>query len=303
MALPNEMRGEPAAARTGWSVVWTRGDGCAELGALLASGEPKAADSDLRDACIRARADLLVAKRLTSFDLVSTVVPIDFDADTVTEVVAAVGGGPHSAFAARVADQLAMKLGVEASLISGSASDALDGAAERTLAGLAHVVPDVPGRIVRVDSARSLVSDLPETALLVLGAAGGSWLQRQFFGPGKQLVVAAPGGAVIVRSAPDRCFQRMSEPDAISARMLVRDALGVMTGLAAPVVDDGMLIGVVRRPALAKADPSSQVGPLIEDPVFVTVDDPVEAVNEVMEYLSHGPVPVVDHDGRLVGLI
>lgn len=302
MALTDGWRG-PRAVTTGWSVVWTRGDGCAELAGLLAAGEPKAADSDLRDACIRARADLLVAKKLTSFDLVGTAVPVDFDAARVTEVVAAVGGGPHSALAARVADRLAAVLGVAGSLVYGSADGDGDGAAERTLAGLSLLVPHLPGRVEQADSARSLVAALPPTALVVVGAAGGSWLQRQFFGPGKQLVVGAPGGAVVVRSAPDRCFQRMSEPDGVGVHMLVRDVLGVMSAASAPVVDDGRLIGVVRKRALVGADPASPVGPLVEDPVFVAVDDPVDALVDVIEHLDHGPVPVVDHDGRLVGLI
>jgi CBS domain-containing protein len=302
MALTDGWRGSRAVT-TGWSVVWTHGDGCSELAELLAAGEPKAADSDLRDACIRARADLLVAKKLTSFDLVGTAVPVDFDPMRVTEVVAAVGGGPHSAFGARIADRLAAVLDVPASLVYGSATDDRDGAAERTLAGLALVVPHLPGRVERVESARALVASLAPTALVVVGASGGSWLQRQFFGPGKQLVVGAPGGAVVARSAPDRCFQRMSEPEAVGVHMLVRDVLGVMTAASVPVVDDGLLIGVVRKRTLVGADPGSPVGPLVEDPVFVALDDPVDAVAEMIEHLDHGPVPVVDQDGRLVGLI
>jgi CBS domain-containing protein len=302
MALPGH-RDHGASTATGWSVVWTRGDGCSELAALLSTGEPRLADSDLRDACIRARADLLVARRLTSFDLVGTVVPVDFDPDGVGSVVAAVGGGPHSALAARVAHRLSQVLDVAGSLVSASPEGAQDGVAEQTLAGLALVVPGMPRSIARVDSARALVERLPEDALLVVGAAGGSWLQRQLFGPGKQLVIGAPGGAVVTRSAPERCFQRMSEPEAMGAGMLVRDVLQVMNGTVVPVVDDGILVGMVRRSVLSGADPSALVGAVAEDPVFVSVDDPVDAISEVMEYLDHGPVPVVDHDGRLVGVI
>jgi len=287
----------------GWSVVWTRGEGCAELAALLAAGEPKPADADLRSASIRARADLLVAKRLTSFDLIGTVVPVGFDEDTVSEVVAAVSGGPHSVLAARVAARLSSVLGVDGCLVSASPADGNDDAAERTLSGLALAVPELPGRIVRVDSAKALVGEMSPTALLVVGASGGSWLQRQFMGPGKQLRVGAPGGAVVVRSAPDRCFQRMSDPDGLAARMLVGVARDVMDTAAFPVVEDGLLVGIVRRSTLADADPSSTVGEHMEEPVFVSEDDPVDVVSEVMEHLDHGPVPVVDSDGRLVGLI
>lgn len=302
MALPNGWdRGR--STTTGWSVVWTRGDGCSELADLLAAGEPRLADSDLRDACIRARADLLVARRLTSFDLVGTVVPVDFEPERVASVVAAVGGGPHSVLAARVAERLAAVLGVDGSLVSASAGNGGDDAAERALAGLAHAVSGLPGRIVHVESARTLVEELPADALLVVGAPGGSWLQRQFFGPGKQLIVGAPGGALVVRSAPERCFQRMSDPDPIGAQMLVGDVLRIMAGPVAPVVDDGLLVGIVRRADIDGVDPRSPVLPHVEHPVFVAVDDPVESAAEVMEFLDHGPVPVVDGDGRLVGVV
>jgi CBS domain-containing protein len=302
MALPNGWD-RTRSTMTGWSVVWTRGDGCAELATALAAGEPRLADSDLRAACVRARADLLVARRLTSFDLVGTVVPIGFDAESVGSVVAAVGGGPHSVLAARVTERLAAVLGVDGSLVSASAGSGGDAPAERALAGLAHVVSGLPGRVVHVESARALVDELPSDALLVVGAPGGSWLQRQFFGPGKQLIVGAPGGALVVRSAPERCFQRMSDPDPIGARMLVGDVLRLMAGPVAPVVDDGVLVGIVRRADIEGVDPGSPVLPHVEDPVFVSIDDPVESAAELMEFLDHGPVPVVDAEGRLVGVV
>lgn len=302
MALPGRWERSPSTA-TGWSVVWTRGEGCAELADLLAGEEPRLADSDLKGACIRARADLLVARKLTSFDLVGTVVPVDFVPERVGSVVAAVGGGPHSALGAQVAQRLADVLEVEGSLVSASVDDAHDGTAERALAGLALVVPDMPRRIVHVDSARALVGELPEDALLVVGASGGSWLQRQFFGPGKQLVVGAPGGAVVARSAPARCFQRMSGPEAIGVGMLARDVLRLVDGAVAPVVEGGVLVGIVRRSALRDVDPMTRVGSIMDDAVFVNVDDPVDAISEVMDYLDDGPVPVVDSDGNLVGVI
>lgn len=302
MALPGRSEGDRSTA-TGWSVVWTRGDGCAELASLLDSAKPRPADSDIRDACIRARADLLVARKLTSFDLVSTAVPVGFDPDAVGSVVAAVGGGPNSVLAAQIAERLSSELAVEGSLVSASAGDGDDAASERALAGLAFLVPALPGRIVRVDSARALVDELPPDALLIVGAPGGSWMQRQFFGPGKQLIVGAPGGAVVVRSAPARCFQVMSEPEAMGVHMQVGDALRLMTGPVAPVVDDGALVGILRRKVLADADPTSPIGPFVEDPVFVNLEDAVDSAIEVIEFLDHGAVPVVDGDGRLVGAV
>lgn len=205
--------------------------------------------------------------------------------------------------AARVAERVSAVLDVEGSLVSASSGSERDGKAERVLASMAILAPELPGRVARVESARALVDDFEPDALLVVGAPGGSWLQRQFFGPGKQLIVGAPGGAVVVRSAPERCFQRMLEPDAMGVGMRVDDALRLIEGPVAPVVDDGLLVGIVRRKALKAADPSSLLGPLMEDPVFVHADDPVDAASELMEFLDHGAVPVVDGDGKLVGLV
>jgi len=283
------------------SVVWTRGSGCAELASLLSTGEPVQVDDDLRAACIAERARLLVARRLTSFDLVSVAVPIDVKPQAVRGVVAAVGPGPHSGLAAVVADRLAVALGVEGSLVSASPDPYRDGSVEATLGEIGALVPDLPRKIVRASSARALVGMLPPNTLLVLGAPGGSWLQRQFFGPGRKLIVGSAGGVVVVRSAPRRCFQEMLEPAALGSGLLVGEARRLLQGDAAPVVTDGRLVGVVRRAALVEAFSEDPVGSIAEDPVFVSEDDPVEAATEVGEFVR--PVPVVDGSGRLTGVM
>ncbi len=292
----------PAPER-GWSVVWARGEGCAALAGLLADGKPHRADDDLAAACLAAQADLLVMRRLTSFELVDTAVPHHLTVDLVGSVVAAIGGGPHSTLAAIVASRLCSALGVDGGLVSASPELRHDEEAEEALEGMASLVPDLESRVVRAESARALVRTFPSDSLLVVGAPGGSWLQRQFFGPGRQLVVGAGAGAVVVRSAPRRCFQQMSEPVAVGLQMKVAEARQLMEHNVVPVASDGVLVGIVRFRSLQDADASATVESVMEDPVFVRFDDPVESVADVGGFLESSPIPVVDGEGRLCGMV
>jgi hypothetical protein len=100
-------------------VVWTRGRGCLELAEALGGSDSTRLHGDLVEGCIDERADFLVSKRLPAgFDLVNVAVPVDFDADKVTKVVATVAGGPHSLLAAETAVSIAGSLGVEAEMLS-----------------------------------------------------------------------------------------------------------------------------------------------------------------------------------------
>jgi hypothetical protein len=284
-----------------WSVVWTRGAGCAELASLLAAGEASPVEGDLKRACITGRVDLLVARKLSSFDLVGTVVPNGFKPGSVRSVVAAIGGGPHSTLAAHVASRLSEALGVEGALVSASPDPDHDGSVDALLAEISALVPDLPSKLVRADSARALVGTFGEGTLLVVGAPGGSWLQRQFFGPGRKLVVGSPAGAIVVRSAPRRVFQEMIEPEPFGTGLLVSDALRLLRHVAAPVAVDGVLVGVVKRADLESADPKATVGSVTRESVFVSPEDSLEAVHELEGFVS--PVPVVDDDGRLLGVV
>lgn len=282
-----------------WRVLWTRGDGCRELAPGL--GEAGPVEGDLRAACLRSRADLLVARKMTSFSLVSLAVPHEFRPGTVSGIVAAVGGGPHSILAAAVAERLGGHLEVPASLASGSRSPGEDGAAESVLAEVSVAAPGLPAKVVRADSARGLVAGLPSGTLVVVGAPGGSWLQRQFFGPGRRLVVKAPAGAVVVRRAPARCYQVMTEPLAFGPGMPAAEARRLLAAPSAPVVEDGRLVGVVGRPALERAERGSLVGSVMDEPIAVLDDAALDALAELPADLD--PVPVVDHAGRLRGVI
>ena len=136
---------------------------------------------------------------------------------------------------------------------------------------------------------------------MVVGAAGGSWLQRQFFGRGRKLVVGSPSGAVVVRSSPRRVFHEMIEPDPFGSRMLVADALRLMQHETVPGAVDGVLVGAVSRRDLEAADPAATVGSVTRESVFVAPDDPLSSVDELEALVS--PVPVVDDSGRLVGVV
>jgi hypothetical protein len=284
-------------------VVWTRGPGCADLAALLAAGEPIHAKGDLRSACVATGADLLVASSLTSFDLVPTVVPHHVDLERARSVVAAVAGGPHSGLAARVAGRAAAELGVPGEVVSVSPDDDGDRRAAEMLETIGAEAPDLDRRVFRAGSARAVLDGLGADTLLILGAPGGSWLQRQFFGPGKRLIGAAPDGVIVVRHAPTRCFQLMEPAEAVGPELRVEDARRTLAVPAIPVVAGGRMIGILRLAGLGDVPGDATAGEVMEDPVEVYVDDVTDDVADLRRFLDGGPVPVVEADGRLVGWI
>lgn len=283
-----------------WSVVWTRGEGCNALATMIADGVPKFAGADPRDACLEARADVIVQRRLTSFDLVSVAVPRRFRPDAIGSVVA-VAGGSHAELAARVARKIASASGTEAMLISVSRGGGDDPGAQLALDRTDRKVPGLTPALVRADSALALLSAIEPDSVLVVGAPGGSWLQRQMFGPGPRLRHVPSGGVVVVRGSPSRCFQRTHPGVVISPWLHVKDARRLMVDAVVPVVDAGLLVGIVRRDVLMTAPDDVEVATLAEEPVFVTVDDPIEAAADLSGFLEGAPVPVVDDFGRYVG--
>lgn len=293
----------PGHPLTGWSVVWTRGEGCPDLAGLLAGGDARRAGPDLRASCVEARADILVGRKLTSFDLVSMAVPYGFDPPRVESVVAAVAGGPHSLLAARVARRLSAALDVPASLVAASPEEAADLAAEEALERAAALIPITERRVLRAANPGAAVRALPPGSLLVLGAPGGTWWQRQFTGPGRQLRLGAPAGAVVVRRAPRRCFHYMEEPAAMGVQMPAGEALRLAGTTLVPVAEEGRLVGLVRHRALRAADPATPLGRIMEAPAFALAEDPLDVVGGLSTFLDGGPVPVVDASGRLCGMV
>lgn len=297
VADENEMTSSP-------TTIWTRGSGCASLAETLGGARARKADGDLRTVCIETRADLLVARSLTSFDLIDIAVPHHFVPERVTDVVAAVAGGPHSSLATKIASLLATNLDIPGRIVTASRTPEDDARAEAVLAAIDPTDPALPRSAVRAANAKALVEGFSEGTLLVLGTPGGSWMQRQFFGPGRKLLYSAPAGAVIVRSAPRRCFQAATEANPFGLQMKLRDARRIIADDSSmPVADAGTLVGVIRKEALLDGPDEATVGDVMETPVFLQVDDPLDDVEEIQRFLGGGPVPIVDHSGALFGVI
>jgi hypothetical protein len=281
-------------------VVWTRGDGCVEMAELLATDHAVRADSDIVTSCITNRADLVVTAARSSNDTVATVRPVGFERNRVRSVVAAVSGGPHSKLAARMAARLGKSMGVPAEAVSGYRDESDKGAALRTLAA-AEGIAGISPRAAVVPSAGHLIDSLDDGTLLVLGAAGGSWLQRQFFGPGARLNRRASGGTVIVRSAPVRAFQCMEDLDAFGPQLRAADALRLSSDPVVPIVESGRLLGVVRRSVVQSSAGATEIGILAEPVPHAAATDAVDDLVGLDSFFEGSPVPVVDRDGNLVG--
>jgi hypothetical protein len=287
-----------------WSVVSAGIGEYWELAKVLGEGDVHVVQGGLRDACIAARADFLVQRRLTSFDLVSVAVPHDFDQETVGSVVAAVSGGPHSLLAARVARKIADAVGTEAAMITVSHNQDNDTVPEEVLERIGHQVPGLTPSVVQARSAKALVATLEPNTLLIIGAPGGSWVQKQLLGPGHQIRRATPGGVIVVRSAVPRCFQKAAPGVVVSPWLRMEKARRIVGDTtAAPVVANGSLVGIVRRSALHSSPPETRVETVMEEAVFVLQDDPIDVAAHLRPFLEDAPVPVVDKAGNWMGSI
>ncbi|MGH8928385.1 MAG: hypothetical protein ACRDWH_08545 [Acidimicrobiia bacterium] len=281
------------------TVLFTRGQGCAELAELLSSIPIRVA-GDLADACLHSKADLLVTRRPPGgFDLVSVAVPIGFKPTEIKAVVAAVAGGPHSGLNASLAEALGRRLGVEIMMATAYFAESARTDAEQILDRVRPEMKELPRMVVGADDPEEFINKLPERSLLILGEPGGSLLSRLFLGPGARLKAKAPAGVVMVRYSPPRVFQRMSEPVFVGPLHQAGDSLLLHHNDLIAVVSNGLLVGVVRRSALVEAEPDVAVSELMEPAVSVAWDTPVETVD--VDGMGAGPIPVTDPAGRLVG--
>jgi CBS domain-containing protein len=272
------------------------------LAELVADSPAIRVEGDLKNACITNRANVLVTAKAASFELASTIVPHSIDeSQKAPAVVGAVGAGPHSRLVAQTTTRIAAGYGADAILVTMARQGEDDEEPLRVLRDVAPFAPEADGRFIRGETAADLIAALPEEGLLVLGAAGGSWWQRQFFGPGRRLMLAAGAGAIVVRVADRRCFHALIETTAVGAPMGVSDASAILTDAVAPVVVDRKLIGIVRKSALAESQCDATVADVMEEAVFVTADDRIEAAADLVDYLDGAPVPVVDDAGCLLG--
>ncbi len=288
-----------------WNVIWARGEGCAELAGLLAESHAARAASDLRTSCIDNKATMLVAARLPSFDGSSVAVPHDFpqDPSEIRSVVAAVSGGPHSQLAVVVAQRLADRLSVPAGAVA--CHRGVDGA-ENAMSLVERIATEnrrMHARTLEMRSPGALGAALEPGAVLVLGAPGGSWFQREIFGPGARLRAGAATGAVVVRQAPPRVYQVMQPARAIGSHMRVRDAIELTTDQWVAIADHGLLTGVVSREVLLAAPPHVDVASMAVPPIFVAPDLATSAAAGVVAARGGGPLPVADPDGRIYGTV
>ena len=286
-------------------VAWSRGEGCLPLATHFSDAPPVQVTGDLRHSCVTQLIDVLVTRRLSSFDLVPIIVPHHVDLERVEAVTAAVGDGPHSQLAASVGSRLGAALGVPAELATVyRTSDEIPSALAR-LVRLADSYPDLEQRAVSEPTAARLIDSLTPGTLLVVGAPGGSWFQRQLYGTGHRLLVTAPRGAVVVRSAPRRCYQVATDPTGVvlGHHLTVRDALRLMRYPVVPVADEGLLVGVARITTLAGADPALPIAAVMEPPVAIAGTEPTSAAADLRDFFDGSPVPVVDTAGYLIGTI
>jgi hypothetical protein len=279
--------------------VFSRGHGTAELATALDPDAIRVGDS-LVDEVVDHRAQLLVARRTSAAkDLLPVLVPRDLDLPATRRVVAAVGGGPHSELAALVAAALGEALSVPARMVCVYDEAAGEARAEATVAHIGELVMGLEAAALHTDHVADLLEGEGSGALLVLGAPGGSFLQRQFLGPGARLIASAPVGAVVVRDAPRRVFQVMAEPEWVGRHLPAAEAARLHERTALPVVDQGVVVGTVRQSDLLAADVGVPVGDIMGGPALVAATD---FLLEAKASVSDHEVPVV-HRERLVGLL
>ncbi len=284
-------------------VLWTRGKGCSELAEALAGGDSIRATGDVEGACLDNRAGMLVARRIPNAPLVSVASPLEFEPQSIGSVVALVSGGPHSALATEVAARLGMALDVSAELVSGYRAPPEREQAGQVLESLQATVAEMHGRVVEARTAKDLIESLASDSLLVLGAPGGSWIQRMFFGPGARMTSVAKAGAVVVKAVPTKVFQVMESPEYVSPMLGAGDALGVGDDPVLPVVEDRRLIGLVNRSDLSMAGSGVSVGAVMNEIVAVGATAGLHEVGDAAAKLGTDVVPVINDSGELIGKV
>jgi len=284
-------------------VLWTKGNHCRALAEVLGGEGARRAEADLVASCVKAGALALVTRRLTSFDLCNLVVPHGFSPSTVKSVVAAVGSGPHSPFAAALAQLLSQRLGVPARAISGYQHPA---ERHQALLGLESITAAAPGLDVQPMQApnpATMIEALPTGTLLVVGAPGGSWFQRQFFGPGARIQATAPNGTIVVKQSPTRVYQVMRPTIAFGPHMRVADARQLRSESHLIVAQEGRLLGLIPEVALHQARPDLELQDIMDDPVFLSPDEDLDQAAPLINHHAGTALPVVDVRNRVIGAI
>lgn len=283
-------------------VLYTRGEGCAELAELLTIIPAIRVKGELSEACIEHRSDLVVGRRISSsLELASQVIPNDFDPGATEHVVAAVSGGPHSPLAARVARRLGEAMGVKTMMVCAYRDEETQQEAVSWVERLYREVPGIEYRMIEAEDADGLISQLPENSALVLGAPGGSWIQRTFFGQGARLRQRADAGVLVVQTAEERVFQAMTDPVFVGSLREAGDILRIHDEQILAVADRAVLVGIVDRSTLQAADADVMVQDIMQPPVSVQIDAPLVDAQVLAEAFGGESIPVTDSDGHLVG--
>jgi hypothetical protein len=290
---------EPAAM-----VAWTKGESNREVAEMLCDF-PVRLSGDLEDACIDKGIDLVISKRFPRSSMVSSLVPVAFDAAAITSVTVAVGEGPHSPLAVSIAERIADSLGVPGSAIAAYRTSEQGDLAQQRLDRLVGSGSSFDTRTLRTHDPRSITDHISKETLLVHGASGGSFIERHLTGTGNRLKSRARGCVLVVRSSEPKCFQSAVSPTlyALAPELLVADALRIMTHPFAPVASARKLLGIVRVETLVTADPRSSIEASIESVTGLNRKDPVRVATFERDHLGPGPLPVIDDEGYLVGVI
>jgi CBS domain-containing protein len=285
------------------AILWTKGSECESLATVLANGPALRAEGNLYQSCVDSGAVLLVAPRLISLDLCSVATPHGFDQAGVASVVAAVGLGPHSMLAAAVADRLALQLGVPGKAVFGYTSEAERVAGSTALKSISTKTPGLQVKTVQASSPAEMLGSLADGTLLVLGAPGGSWFQRQFFSPGARIRAIAPGGTIVVRHSPPHIYQVMRPPRPLGPTMRVADALQVAAGEHLVVAEDGRLLGLVTQEALLTSGPDIQLREVMDEPVFLSPDELLDDADRLIAARPAATIPVLDRSDHIIGVV
>jgi len=284
-------------------VLWTRGAQCKVLADVLSGGAAIRAGSDVAASCVQAGASLLVARHLTSLDLCNVAVPHGFSPTETSSIVAAVGGGPHSRLAVTLAHVLGRQLELPVRAVYGHHDPSERARALATLHDLTAHLHGVRAEAIQAPSPAAMVSELPAGSLLVVGAPGGSWFQRQFFGPGARIRAKSPGGTILVRHSPTRVYHVMQPPNAFGPHMRVADARQLADSQHLIVAENGRLLGLIPRGRLVEAGRDLELQDIMESPVFLSPDEDLDHATELISDHPGSAIPVVDSRRRIVGTV
>ena len=194
-------------------------------------------------------------------------------------------------------------MGVKSLMVCAYKDDETQAEALSWVERLYDEVPGIEYRVIEASDADGIIDQLPERSALVIGAPGGSWLQRTFFGQGARLRKGAAAGVMVVHAVPERVFQAMSDPTFVGGLREVGDILRIHDERIFAVADRAVLIGVVERDVLEASDPMALVRDVMSEPVSVAVDAPIEDAAALVDRFGSEPIPVTDEAGHLVGSI